>query len=743
MKDKMFAIGVIIVLIGAVLVAEMLPRRQSVTEDKLQKFASYEELKNFISTSTNEAAYYRTFGGVQTLGAMEQTAAKGATTPETQQTVADYSKTNVQVEGIDEADIVKNDGKYIYAVSGNKVMIIDAYPAANAKILSSIEFNTTPEEIFINGDRLVVFGQEYNYGYTEPALIKEGMARMPYYYESPSSFIRIYDISDRESPALMTNLSADGSYFDSRMIGNYVYGIVTQPVYSYTGEIPLPVVRPMQADAFPDIYYFDVPYNSYTFVNIIAVNVQTGEMTNKVYTIPSAQSMYVSANNIYITYTKWLDYADYMDRIIDEIILPVVPSDVANQISEARSVNEDKYKKFSRVEEIFNNYVEGLNPEERTTLMKGMQERTANLEKEIAKEREKTIIHKISIRDGEINYEVQGSVPGIVLNQFSMDENNGYFRIATTISASGGFGGIMPMTTEVLGTQEGISSDSSAGSTAEGVAAPEAAVIRPIVPPVPSQPTTTSNLYVLDGGMNIIGKVEDLAPGERIYSSRFMGDRAYMVTFRQVDPLFVIDLSNPLSPAVLGFLKVTGVSDYLHPVDETHLIGIGKEATEEGRFQGLKMSLFDVSDVANPKEISKIIIGDRGTDSEVLNDHKAFLFDKEKRLLVLPVLLAEIDRSKYPDPQWAYGEYKMQGAYVFDFSIENGFSLRGTVTHATNDTQDYQAYYGQYAVKRTLYIGNVLYTLSNKMVKMNNLDDLSEINKIDLPGYEEQIYRIL
>lgn len=746
MKDKMFAIGVIIVLIGAVLVAEMLPRRQSVTEDKLQKFASYEEMKNFINTSINEAAYYRGFGGVQTLGAAEKQmiTSEGVAAP---QAATDYSKTNIQVAGVDEADIVKNDGKYIYAVSGNKIMIIDAYPAENAKVLSSIEFNNTLQEIFINGDRLVVFGQEYNYGYTKPALIKEGMARMPYYYESPSSFIRIYDISNREAPALMTNLSTDGNYFDSRMIGNYVYDIVTQPVYSYTGEIPLPVVRPMQANAFPDIYYFDVPYNSYTFVNIIAVNVQTGEMTNKIYTIPSAQSMYVSADNIYITYTKWLDYADYMDRIIDEIILPVMPSDVASQISEARSTNENKYEKFNRVQEILGNYVEVLSPEERTTLMKSMQDRTANLEKEIFKEREKTVIHKISISGSEINYKGQGSVPGTVLDQFSMDENNGYFRIATTISASGGFGGIVrPMTTDiaVLGTQEGISSDSSAGSAAEGVTASEKAAMIVPVPPVPSQSESVNNLYVLDNNMNLAGKLEDLAPGERIYSSRFMGNRAYMITFRQVDPLFVIDLSNPLSPAVLGFLKVTGVSDYLHPVDETHLIGIGKEATEEGRFQGLKMSLFDVSDVANPKEISKIVIGDRGTDSEVLNDHKAFLFDKEKRLLVLPVLLAEIDRSKYPDSQWAYGEYKMQGAYVFDFSMEDGFKLRGTVTHATgNATENYESYYGQYAVKRTLYIGNVLYTLSSKLVKMNNLETLDEINKIGLPGYEEQIYRIL
>ncbi len=372
-----------------------------------------------------------------------------------------------------------------------------------------------------------------------------------------------------------------------------------------------------------------------------------------------------------------------------------------------------------------------------------MQERSNVFGEKIAKEREKTIIHKISIMNEEINYESQGSVPGYVNDQFSMDENNGYFRIATTINTgSFGFGGIVrPMMTDVVSTVQ--TSAASAGSAAEGVTASEKAVMIAPIPPVPSQPATTNNLYVLDSSMNVVGKLEDLAPGERIYSARFIGDRAYMVTFRQVDPLFVIDLSNPSSPSVLGFLKVTGVSDYLHPVDENHIIGIGHEATDEGMLQGLKMSLFDVSDVSNPKEISKIVIGDRGTSSEVLNDHKAFLFDKEKRLLVLPVLLAEIDRSKYPDLQWAYGEYKWQGVYVFDFSVDGGFSLRGKIGHASNDTAGYETYYGQYAVKRSLYIGSVLYTLSNKLVKMNNLDDLSEINKIDMPGYEEQIYKIL
>jgi len=139
-----------------------------------------------------------------------------------------------------------------------------------------------------------------------------------------------------------------------------------------------------------------------------------------------------------------------------------------------------------------------------------------------------------------------------------------------------------------------------------------------------------NNVYILDDNLKIVGTLEDLAPGESIYSARFLGDKGYMVTFRQMDPLFVIDVSVPDSPKVLGYLKIPGVSEYLHPYDENHVIGVGRDATAEGRMQGLKLSLFDVSDVANPKELSKYIIGNQGTYSEALNDHKSFLFNKER-----------------------------------------------------------------------------------------------------------------
>jgi uncharacterized secreted protein with C-terminal beta-propeller domain len=301
-----------------------------------------------------------------------------------------------------------------------------------------------------------------------------------------------------------------------------------------------------------------------------------------------------------------------------------------------------------------------------------------------------TAIHRIRIENSNINIEADGLVPGSVLNQFSMDEYGDYFRVATTkwVIEKWTFG------------------------------------------------TQTNNVYVLNMNLSIVGKLENLASGESLHSARFMGNRGYLVTFKKTDPLFVIDLSEPTSPLVLGKLKIPGYSDYLHPYDETHLIGVGKHTVEadEGDFawyQGVKISLFDVSDVANPKQISNYTIGDRGTDSPILSDHRAFLFDRSKALLVIPVLVAEIDESQYPGgvtPD-AYGQPVWQGAYVFSISLD-GFVLKGRVTHLESGENVQN---NLHWVKRSLYIENVLYTVSDKKIKMNSLENLAPINEIKLP----------
>jgi len=238
--------------------------------------------------------------------------------------------------------------------------------------------------------------------------------------------------------------------------------------------------------------------------------------------------------------------------------------------------------------------------------------------------------------------------------------------------------------------------------------------------------------------------LEKLEENESIYSARFLGDRLYLVTFRRIDPLFVIDLSEPTNPKVLGKLEMPGFSDYLHPYDETHIIGIGKDTKDNEwggqSLAGLKLALFDVSDVKNPKQVATYHIGGAGTDSEALSDHKAFLFDKDKNLLVIPV--REVITQPYYDSKYGYyRENVWQGAYVFGLTPSDGFTLKGKVKHTQEDEYDYWYYTAPSAIRRALYMDDVLYTVSSTTIKANDLNNLdNELASIKLPG-EPDVYR--
>jgi uncharacterized secreted protein with C-terminal beta-propeller domain len=668
----------------------------------IKRFSSYDELTNFIKSNTEMNSYYGGFGGevmTTTAGvAKAQTASstvsEGSSVPAAAPSASggvsrDYSGTNIQVEGVDEADFVKNDGKYIYTISGNKIVIVDAYPADSAKIVSQIELSGTPQEMFINNDKLIVFGYG-DYSYNKAMAIPD-IGIMPPRYYSPKTFVNVYDITDRANPVLKRNVSIDGNYYDSRMIGDYVYLIVNDPVnYGGTNPIPMPVIQSGSVSktiAASDVYYFDYPDTSYVFTNVISINTQNDnqEVNSKTFLMGYSENLYVSTSNIYVVYTKRLSEYDFYDRILDEAVIPAVSVQEQVKISAIRDSNVTKYEKMQQISKSLQDYVDSLGPENGAQVMKTIQDNYQKVQIEIAKEMEKTIIHKISINNGNIQYLTNGEVPGYTLNQFSMDEYNNNFRIATTTGSWG--------------------------------------------------QNQLNNVYVLDSSLQIVGKLEDLAQGERIYSVRFLGEKGYLVTFRQIDPLFVIDLSSPTNPTVLGYLKIPGVSDYLHPYDDTHIIGVGNNATEQGRINGLKLSLFDVSDFANPKEVSTYVIGGTGVyaSSDALYDHKAFLFSKDKNLMVIPVSINTYSMN------WQQSNY-WQGAYVFNIDLTNGIMLKGKITHE-NETANKTDYYYDYQsqIRRSLYMENILYTLSSKMIKMNDLSNLSEINKVELP-IEQQIY---
>ena len=607
MKSKIVRATFCLVLVGTTL---MLAQCGVDNLDPLEisRFSSYEELKGFVETNTIYRGYLEMPGDFW--GGSPEGGAEGESPAPSN---SGYSTTNIQVAGVDEADIVKTDGQYIYVVSENSTFIVRAYPPEQAEILSEIESEGTAIELFINGDRLVIFEQEMPYY----DVITEGETYVPYI--STEVFVKVYDISDRETPLLQREFSANGGYLDSRMIGDYVYVVINEPVYEQDGEVNLPRIQSGGNETeipATDIYYCNVSDYYYMYTTIVAINTQLDDQnpTRETILLGASSTLYVSLNNIYLTFPMW-------------------GTEVGDSL--------------------------------------------------------RTTIHRIHIEDEEIEYVASGAVPGMVLNQFSMDEYDSYFRVATTTFGQ----------------------------------------------------TTENNIYVLNMSLEITSSLEDLASGETIYSARFMGERGYLVTFKQIDPLFVIDLSDPYDPEVLGYLKVTGYSDYLHPYDENHIIGVGKETTDAGEFawyQGVKISLFDVTDVSNPVEIDKLEIGDRGTDSPVLRDHKAFLFDRTRNLLVMPILEASVNVSAYPEgvPSWAYGEPVYQGAYVFNISVDNGLQLKGRVTHIEDPTEleeyYYYYYYSPFFVIRSLYIDDVLYTISNAKIKMHNLGNLDYINEVEL-----------
>lgn len=588
-----------------------------------------------------------------------------AATPSTGSTANDYSKTNVQVEGVDEADVVKTDGEYIYQVNGQKVAVIKAYPSEEMKVVAKLEFddkNFNPQEMYVDSKNLIVIGNTYKEIETKENAINKIVGSvssvsskvasiMPPYYRPTKTTTKaiIFDLSDKINLKKVREVEVEGNYTSSRKIGSSMYIVTNKWINTY--NLLQEEVVPCYRDTALKDEYVDVPYNCIhyfpgfaeaNYMIVAGVNLDDSSPVSIYSYLGAGNNVYASTENLYVAAEKY----DYESVDISGVT-DGVKTDYVDMVSKT-----------------------------------------------------KTLVYKFSLQNGNVSYASKGEVPGTILNQFSMDENNGYFRIATTV-----------------------------GDTWRN-----------------DQYTSKNNVYVLDKTMNITGKIEDIAPGERIYSTRFMGDRLYMVTFKQVDPLFVIDLKDPTNPNILGKLKIPGYSEYLHPYDENHIIGFGKDTVDSktgqyGLYLGMKIAMFDVTDVSNPIEMFKENIGDRGTYSELLNNHKALLFSKEKNLLAFPVTLMTVAGDKndqYGNPK--YGTFSYQGLYVYNIDLVNGFKLRGTITHMTDEELKkagnyWYDYYDN--VERGLYIKDVLYTLSKGTIKANDINSLKELKSAVIEKNQE------
>ncbi|MGE5545225.1 MAG: beta-propeller domain-containing protein [Bacillota bacterium] len=614
--------------------------------EQLPQVGSLDNLKKLLEQIGENRRYYLDFVRAEAKVTADAAAPSGMNRVTSPEPAQDYSGTNVQVAGVDEADVVKTDGNYIYQVNKQAIKIIRAYPATKLQVSSTISFTDTgftPQELYVDGNRLVVIGQSY-----AEHIYQSKKIGSPDVYPPPvrNQFVKalVYDISDRSQVIKIREIEMEGNYLSSRKVGNILYLAANKWINYYRLDEGEDVdLRPYYRDSaagkslvavdYPAIRYFPGCVEP-NYLMVAGIDLTKNEPAVISTYLGAGENIYCSEKNLYVALSRWQYTPQPIptgNKVMAEVI--IVPRE------------------------------------------------------------SKTTVYRLALNEGHPECTGKGEVPGTILNQFSMDEHNGYFRIATT-------------TGEMWRTDEG---------------------------------TSKNNIYVLNDKMAITGRLENIAPGERIYSTRFMGNRVYMVTFRNVDPLFVIDLKNPQKPVILGALKIPGYSDYLHPYDENHIIGFGKDTVEvkvgEGSqafYTGMKVALFDITDVTRPREMFKEIIGDRGTESELLHNHKAILFSRERNLLAFPVTVMRADR-KTSSGMPEYGKFEFQGAYVYRVDLKQGFQLKARISHLTDEDYLKAGHYWYSSdrnVERILYINNGLYTLSKGRVRVHDLSTFKETGNL-------------
>ena len=443
----------------------------------------------------------------------------------------DYSSTNTQEEMIDEADIVKTDGTYIYAMdSKGTIRIVDA---ASMKLIGTIngENSADYKEMYVEGSCLQLIRQQVEYVTYKGELNLPSTSDEDYDNDSTQSVrssysmpvttvsVLTYDISDRNAPKLTGTYQQDGSYLSSRRSNGYLYLFTsyTPDTGNNADQLEYYVPRSGQEYIAYDHIYLpeqegsdDFFYNGKAYLVSGAVAVGTPDQASDIMAVVSgAETFYVSENNIYSAVSTW---------------------------------NEK---------------------ETRTELV------------------------RIGYADGKFTDGSTGSVAGELNDNFSLDEYADHLRVVTTV--------------------ESWSSDYSDFSR-------------------------SNSLYVLDSSMKTVGKIENLAEGEEIKSARFMGETGYFVTYKNTDPLFSVDLSDPENPKVLGELKITGFSSYLHFYGENKLLGIGWETDPDtGNTIGMKCSMFDISDPSDVKETDRFVLKDVSF-CDALTNYRSILAAPKKGL---------------------------------------------------------------------------------------------------------------
>lgn len=574
----------------------------------------------------------------------------GPPIPYSTESEANYTDTNVQEQGVDEADTIKSNGEYLFVAANNGLEIIKIWPFDQFAKVATIPIEGGPISLYLAGKKALVFS-------TSP--------------DSWKTKLTFVDVSNPVSPTVVRESIYEGTLIDSRRINNMLHLVMQTflkvPSLSYWVEDSLlPSCKNFQEGA---VY----PQVEQTIARLKEENRKTIEEWVPSQSLPGIKhhlaNMAASSQEITRDSCNNVSYSGAV---------------AGHSLMELISINTEDISGDDKITAVVDNgdNGSGVYASKEALYVAGLRNQWNNLAGE--NNDEETVIHRFNLGDGgkDTSYHGSGTVPGHLLNQFSLSEFDGFLRVATTIGH--------------------VSRD--------------------------GQSAVSNNVYTLDikdSALPIRGKIKGMAEGEQIYAVRFIGPRGFVVTFKKIDPLFTLDLSDPANPQVAGELKVPGFSTYLHPLDEDTLIGLGEDAEDMGTFawfQGIQLSLFDVGNPANPTRTQNTIIGSRGTNSSALYDHHAFTFDTKRSLISLPIELHTGGGGGND-----YGTYQYSGLQLYRVSRESGFNLIGEIKRDDAACNDYPCWDLGFTVQRSIIIGDDsnkgIVVLWDDQVALYNLDD--------------------
>lgn len=554
-----------------------------------------------------------------------------------------FSTTNIQEAGVDESDIVKNDGQYIYVLNGNTIHIVQAAPPESVVEVSTIDIDAYGDSLYLRGTQLIALSRQANYyPYDLPTFAAEpavaDAAAGPgvpagttliggAWSDGVQTTVTVIDVSDAALPAVQATLRFEGDLVSSRLIDNRLYLVLTTTPRLPAEPTPAALAAMALEDWIPDY-------------EIIAADgsVQSGD-------IAGWENFYRPADP---------DGYGIATVVTVDLDAPTAPF-------QATAISANAGTIYASLDAL---YVTDT-----------------SYDYQFGVSRSDTAIHKLAFDPEGTVYRGSGLVPGRLLNQYSLGEHDGYLRVATTVEEFG-----------------------------------------------PDGSRQDNNVYVLgesaDASLAIVGRIEGIAPGEQIYSARFIGDRGFLVTFRRIDPLFTLDLSDPARPLVAGELKVPGYSDHIQLLDENHLLTIGKDAQDAGTFawvQGIQLSIFDVTDPANPALLHKEVIGGRGSNSEANHNPKAFNYFAAANALAFP---ADVYVPAGGGSSW--GQQEFTGLYVYHVAAADGFQLLGRIASSEGTTMN-GCFRGYYGFTRGVFIGDTVYSVTGRSVKASPLSAVGTI----------------